>query len=88
MQYFLTFNDKKTDLWLDIVVMSYFVWFFTGQLLPTVFTHTAWGILHTLLEMFSYRLHHTQPHYRIQLLSHLHHLSQSAQTNQNQLQLW
>ncbi|XP_052685881.1 mediator of RNA polymerase II transcription subunit 23-like [Crassostrea angulata] len=58
-----------------------------GQLLPTVFTHNAWGILHTLLEMFSYRLHHTQPHYRIQLLSHLHHLSQSPQTNQKQLQL-
>lgn len=60
---------------------------FISQLLPTVFTHNAWGILHTLLEMFSYRLHHTQPHYRIQLLSHLHHLSQSPQTNQNQLQL-
>uniref|UniRef100_A0A8W8IM94 Mediator of RNA polymerase II transcription subunit 23 n=1 Tax=Magallana gigas TaxID=29159 RepID=A0A8W8IM94_MAGGI len=58
-----------------------------GQLLPTVFTHNAWGILHTLLEMFSYRLHHTQLHYRIQLLSHLHHPSQSPQTNQNQLQL-
>lgn len=60
---------------------------FISQLLPTVFTSHAWGILHTLLEMFSYRLHHTQPHYRVQLLGHLHTLYSFQQTNQNQLQL-
>lgn len=59
-----------------------------GQLLPTVFKSHAWGILHTLLEMFSYRMHHIQPHYRVQLLSHLHTLAAVAQTNQNQLHLW
>ncbi|CAN8025155.1 unnamed protein product, partial [Ixodes persulcatus] len=34
---------------------------FISHLLPTVFRQQAWGILHTLLEMFSYRLHHIQP---------------------------
>ncbi|TKC43539.1 hypothetical protein EI555_021101, partial [Monodon monoceros] len=38
---------------------------FISQLLPTVFKSHAWGILHTLLEMFSYRMHHIQPHYRL-----------------------
>uniref|UniRef100_A0A3Q3LUV9 Mediator of RNA polymerase II transcription subunit 23 n=1 Tax=Labrus bergylta TaxID=56723 RepID=A0A3Q3LUV9_9LABR len=48
---------------------------FISQLLPNVFKSHAWGILHTLLEMFSYRMHHIQPHYRVQLLSHLHSLA-------------
>ncbi|XP_046366598.1 mediator of RNA polymerase II transcription subunit 23-like isoform X3 [Haliotis rufescens] len=60
---------------------------FISQLLPTVFNSHALGILHTLLEMFSYRLHHTQIHYRIQLLGHLHTLATIQQTNQNQLHL-
>jgi len=59
-----------------------------GQLLPSVFKSNAWGILHTLLEMFSYRLHHIQPHYRIQLLSQLHQLAQVQQMTQYQLHLW
>jgi len=59
-----------------------------GQLLPSVFKSNAWGILHTLLEMFSYRLHHIQPHYRIQLLSQLHQLAQVQQMNHYQLHLW
>lgn len=61
---------------------------YSGQLLPNVFKSHAWGILHTLLEMFSYRMHHIQPHYRVQLLSHLHSLAAVPQTNQNQLHLW
>jgi len=56
--------------------------------LPSVFKSNAWGILHTLLEMFSYRLHHIQPHYRIQLLSQLHQLAQVQQMTQYQLHLW
>ncbi|KTG03893.1 hypothetical protein cypCar_00013356 [Cyprinus carpio] len=60
---------------------------FISQLLPDVFKSHAWGILHTLLEMFSYRMHHIQPHYRMQLLSHLHSLTAVPQTNQNQLHL-
>lgn len=32
----------------------------------------AWGIFHTLVEMFTYRVHHIQPQYRIQLLTLLH----------------
>ncbi|XP_029639982.1 mediator of RNA polymerase II transcription subunit 23 [Octopus sinensis] len=60
---------------------------FISQLLPNVFASQAWGILHTLLEMFSYRLHHIQPHYRVQLLGHLHSLASVPQTNQNQLHL-
>lgn len=60
---------------------------FISQLLPTVFKSHAWGILHTLLEMFSYRLHHIHPQYRVQLLSHLHSLAAVPQTNQTQLHL-
>ncbi|KAK7100374.1 mediator of RNA polymerase II transcription subunit 23-like isoform X2 [Littorina saxatilis] len=60
---------------------------FISQLLPTVVEHQALGILHTLLEMFSYRLHHTQIHYRVQLLSHLYTLASIQQANQNQLHL-
>uniref|UniRef100_A0A8C5NER4 Mediator of RNA polymerase II transcription subunit 23 n=1 Tax=Gouania willdenowi TaxID=441366 RepID=A0A8C5NER4_GOUWI len=60
---------------------------FISQLLPNVFKCHAWGILHTLLEMFSYRMHHIQPHYRVQLLFHLHSLAAVPQTNQNQLHL-
>lgn len=61
---------------------------FLAQLLPAVFKSQAWGILYTLLEMFSYRMHHTQPHYRVQLLSHLHSLASVPHTNQMQLHLW
>ncbi|XP_059485779.1 mediator of RNA polymerase II transcription subunit 23 isoform X2 [Neocloeon triangulifer] len=60
---------------------------FISQLLPSVFKSHAWGILYTLLEMFSYRMHHIQPHYRVQLLSHLHSLAAVPQTNQVQLHL-
>ncbi|XP_037947513.1 mediator of RNA polymerase II transcription subunit 23-like [Teleopsis dalmanni] len=60
---------------------------FLTQLLPTVFKHHAWGILHTLLEMFSFRLHHIPTHYRVQLLSHLHSLAPVPQTNKMQLNL-
>ena len=40
-----------------------------------VFAQQAWGSLHTLLEIFSYRLHHIQAHYRLSLLTHLHQLA-------------
>lgn len=60
---------------------------FLTQLLPTVFKSHSWGILYTLLEMFSYRMHHIQPHYRVQLLSHLHSLANVPHTNQMQLYL-
>ncbi|XP_061399738.1 mediator of RNA polymerase II transcription subunit 23 [Musca vetustissima] len=60
---------------------------FLLQLLPAVFKHQAWGILHTLLEMFSYRLHHVPTHYRVQLLSHLHNLAPLPQTNKMQLNI-
>ncbi|OQR66851.1 mediator of RNA polymerase II transcription subunit 23-like [Tropilaelaps mercedesae] len=58
---------------------------FMSHVLPLAFRQQAWAILHTLLEMFSYRLHHIQPHYRIQLLSHLHMLASVPQSNQAQL---
>ena len=60
---------------------------FVGQLLPAVFKSSAWGILHTLLEMLSYRMHHIQPFYRVQLLSHLHSLASVPHTNLTQLHL-
>uniref|UniRef100_A0AAG5D7W1 Mediator of RNA polymerase II transcription subunit 23 n=1 Tax=Anopheles atroparvus TaxID=41427 RepID=A0AAG5D7W1_ANOAO len=58
---------------------------FLGQLLPQVFKSHAWGILYTLLEMFSYRMHHIHSHYRVQLLTHLHSLASVPHTNQMQL---
>lgn len=59
---------------------------FLSQLLPNVFKTQAWSILYTLLEMFSYRIEwHIQPHYRVQLLSHLQTLASLPQTDQNQL---
>lgn len=60
---------------------------FLSQLLPAVFKSHAWGILHTLLEMLSYRMHHIQPFYRVQLLSHLHSLASVPHTNLTQLHL-
>uniref|UniRef100_A0A1I8MQB3 Mediator of RNA polymerase II transcription subunit 23 n=1 Tax=Musca domestica TaxID=7370 RepID=A0A1I8MQB3_MUSDO len=60
---------------------------FLTQLLPSVFKHQAWGMLHTLLEMFSYRLHHIPTHYRVQLISHLHNFAPIPQTNKMQLNL-
>ncbi len=61
---------------------------FLNQLLPKVFAQQAWGTLHTLLEIFSYRLHHIQAHYRLSLLSHLHNLAaHNILNNHAQLQL-
>lgn len=60
---------------------------FMSQLLTTIFKSQSWGILHTLLEMFVYRLHHVPAHYRVQLLGQLHTLSNAAVTNQTQLHL-
>jgi len=61
---------------------------FLNQLLPKVFQQQSWGILHTLLEIFSYRLHHIQAHYRLNLLTHLHQLAaHSILNNHAQLHL-
>lgn len=64
------------------------MFFISDQLLPNVFKSHAWGILHNLLDMFSYRIHHVQPHYRVTLLSNIHSLAAYPQANQTQLQLW
>ena len=42
-----------------------------NQLLPLLFKPVGWGILHTVLEMFSYRLNYIQAHFRLSLLNHL-----------------
>ena len=42
-----------------------------NQLLPLLFKPAGWGILHAVLEMFSYRLHYIQAQLRLSLLSHL-----------------
>lgn len=60
---------------------------FLSRLLPTVCKSNAWNILFCLLEMFSYRLFHIQAHYRAQLLTQLHNLTQNAHNNQIQLHL-
>lgn len=53
--------------------------------LPQVFKANAWGILYTLLEMFSYRVNHISPQYRLQFLSHLPALASVPHPNQMQL---
>ena len=60
---------------------------FMTQLLTQVFRCNSWAILHTLLEMFTYRLHHVPAHYRVQLLGSLHNISIAHQTKQVQLHL-
>ena len=61
---------------------------FLNQLLPKVFVQQSWGTLHTLLEIFSYRLYHIQAHYRLSLLTHLHQLAtHQILNNHAQLQL-
>ncbi|KAJ8033690.1 Mediator of RNA polymerase II transcription subunit 23 [Holothuria leucospilota] len=56
-----------------------------SQVYNKVVDSHAWGSLHSLLELINYRIHHIQPHYRIQLLCSLHSLSNLPQTNHNQL---
>ena len=46
-----------------------------GQILPVVFKSHQWSLLHGLLEMFSYRTHHSPPQYCLQLLSNIPHLA-------------
>ncbi|XP_037789098.1 mediator of RNA polymerase II transcription subunit 23-like isoform X2 [Penaeus monodon] len=48
---------------------------FITNILPLVFKSHVWSLLHALLEMFIYRIHHSPPQYRVQLLSTLHHLA-------------
>lgn len=61
---------------------------FVAQLLPQVFKSQAWSILYTLLEMFSYRIEfHIQPHYRVQLLTHLHSIASQPLSDRIQLHL-
>ncbi|XP_046860776.1 mediator of RNA polymerase II transcription subunit 23-like isoform X2 [Xenia sp. Carnegie-2017] len=54
-----------------------------SQVLPVVFEHKAWGILHNLLEMFSYRLPFIPQNYRVHLMSLIHSIAAIPQTNQN-----
>ncbi|XP_033644723.1 mediator of RNA polymerase II transcription subunit 23-like [Asterias rubens] len=58
---------------------------FISKVLPSVCEAKAWGMLHTLLELFSFRLQHIQPQYIVQLLCNLHSLSKIPLANQNQL---
>ncbi|KAA0195993.1 hypothetical protein HAZT_HAZT000789 [Hyalella azteca] len=60
---------------------------FITNLLPVVFKSQVWGILHGLLEMFSHRIHHSPPHYRVQLLSTIHHMTIPLNTLPNMTHL-
>ena len=57
---------------------------FITQVMTSVSKSQAWGIFHTLVEMFTFRVHHMQPQYRIQLLTLLH---SCAVPQQHQAQL-
>ncbi|CAB4012225.1 Mediator of RNA polymerase II transcription subunit 23 [Paramuricea clavata] len=54
-----------------------------GAVLPHVFKNKAWGILHNLLEMFSYRLPLIPQNYRVHLISHIHSIAAIPHTDQN-----
>ena len=72
-------------------IFSWLVDCFTAQLLPQSFRTQSWGLMHSLLEMFTYRQHHVQPHYRIQLLGHLktlHEMPNIPAVYQNQMFIW
>ncbi|XP_076066358.1 mediator complex subunit 23 [Oratosquilla oratoria] len=60
---------------------------FISQLCPSVYKSQSWGILHALLEMIIYRIHHIQPQFRIQLLSHIHHMAAMPLATMTQLHL-
>jgi len=59
---------------------------FMSQLLPKVFSLQAWSFLYTLLEIFSYRVHHVQNQYKLNLLTSLNSMATHA-PNQPQLNL-
>lgn len=59
---------------------------FITQVMTSVSKSQAWGIFHTLVEMFTFRVHHMQPQYRIQLLTLLHSCA-VPQQHQTQLTL-
>ena len=44
---------------------------FLNNLLPLIFKNSAWGVLHMLMEIFSFRLHQVQAIYRMSLLGTL-----------------
>jgi len=56
---------------------------FAANVLPPVFAAKCLPIIHTLLEMATYRLTHMQPHYRMKILSSL--LDELGSVNHNQL---
>lgn len=58
-----------------------------SQVFPKVLQNNSLVILNMLLELCSYRLHHIQPQYRIQLLTNLHKLASSPNMDHNQLQV-
>ena len=60
---------------------------FITTLLPVVFKSQIWGILHALLEMFTHRIHHSPPQYRVQLLSTIHHMAVPLNTMSHMTQL-
>lgn len=72
----------------SLLYILFFNFFFQGHLLPHVLKSKAWGILHTLAEMFSYRLHHIQSNYRVYLLTNLYPLIVVPFTGKHQLYLW
>jgi mediator of RNA polymerase II transcription subunit 23 len=51
---------------------------FLDKVITKVFHCQAWAYLYTLLEIFSYRVHHVQAHYRLSLLTTLHQMSSNA----------
>jgi mediator of RNA polymerase II transcription subunit 23 len=77
--------SRKPRIFYEVLVST----FFLGGVLPHVLKNKAWGILHNLVEMFSYRLPFIPQNYRIHLISHIHSITAIPHTNQNyQLHLW
>lgn len=60
---------------------------FVSQIIPHAVRSAAYGNLHILLEMFTYRIHHISANYRVQFLNHLHYLSTLPHSDQTQIHL-
>lgn len=58
---------------------------FLVQILPHAVRTAAYGNLITLIEMFTYRIRHILPNYRVKFLNDLHYLSTQPQSDQIQV---
>ncbi len=72
---------------LQITSVGYFTYAF-GNVLLSVIVCIYIVRINLISNQSIIRLHHIQPHYRVQLLTHLHSLATNTHTSSAQLHLW